>query len=54
MDKKNIFARWRYGVDGSVDAFDVFFSAEDVERSAALVSSFFFGTAALLDPDLLA
>lgn len=54
MDNKNIFARWRYGGDGSVDVFDVFFLAEDVELSAALVSSFFFGAAALLGLDLLA
>jgi hypothetical protein len=54
MDNKDIFAGWRYGSDGSEDALDAFFLAEDVGLSAALVSSFFLGAAALLGLDLLA
>jgi hypothetical protein len=37
-----------------VDAFDAFFLAEAVGLSAAWVSSFFFGAAALLGLDLFA
>ena len=48
------FAGARYGSDGSGDALDAFFLAEDVGLSVAVVSSFFFGAAALLGLDLLA
>ena len=49
-----LLAGLRYGSDGSADVFDAFFLAEDVGLSAALVSFFFFGAAALLGLDLLA
>jgi hypothetical protein len=43
-----------YGSDGSVEALDAFFLAEDGVLSAALASFFFFGAAALLGLDLFA
>ena len=54
MDNRNMFAGSPYGSDGSVDALEAFFLAEDVGLSAALVSSFFFGAAVLSGLDLLA
>ncbi|MEE9496341.1 MAG: hypothetical protein V3V39_07420 [Desulfobacterales bacterium] len=54
MDNKDIFTGSRYGSDGSGDALDAFFLAEDVGLSAAWVSSFLFGAAALLGLGLLA
>jgi hypothetical protein len=54
MDNNRNFAELRYGSDGSGDALDAFFLVEDVGLSAAVVSSFFFGVAALLGLDLLA
>ena len=43
-----------YGSDGSLDALDAFFLAEDGVLSAAWVSFFSFGAAALFGLDLFA